>query len=314
MKRKLCSVIDHQNKSAAYKRALADAGYSFMGDRLLVQGLRFILADADWRESMMRDAAELSTPVFLYPHAARPMVIYDGCVKPRPVTAMFTQAPGGKALMEKIGYPYPVEVSGWAYSEVRPFRPRDEAGLFCFAPIHPNANGYLHQVDKDLNHRTLARLAEYCKATNTMLSVRYIGTLEQCGIPELAQMVKDEPDLFEAHKGRKNNSTLDMMGADVVVAHQTFAWMSVALGIPTVMMGEDVPPRSGNREDGFCYVRHWDDYKADLMFPLDILQGDTAETIAKACAGTPEVESWKARLIGEPFDGPKFVEKLESYL
>ena len=71
--RKICSVIDHQNKSLAYREALAKAGYFFV-DRFLVQGLRFILADADWREDMMRDAAELDTPVFLYPHAARPMV------------------------------------------------------------------------------------------------------------------------------------------------------------------------------------------------------------------------------------------------
>lgn len=311
--RKLCSVIDHQNKSRAYREALASAGYFFM-DRLLVNGLRFILADADWRESMMRDAAELNTPVFLYPHAARPMVQYDGCIEPHPVTAMFTHAEGGKRIMQKIGYPYPVEVTGWSYSEIRPFQPVDEIGLICFAPIHPNANGYLHQVDKGLNRRTLAKLVTYCQQTNTMLTVRYIGTLEQCGIPELADLCKENPDLIEAHKGKKNNSTLDMMGADVVVAHQTFAWMSVALGIPTVMMGEDIPPRSGNREDGFCYVQHWDDYKADLMYPLDILAEDPADVIGKACAGCSAVENWKQRLIGEPFNGSKFVQTLESYL
>ena len=90
--------------------------------------------------------------------------------------------------------------------------------------------------------------------------------------------------------------------------------MAVALGIPTVMMGEDVPPRSGNTEAGFCYVKHWDDYKADLMYPLDILADDPETVIGKACAGSSAVENWKQRLIGEPFDGPAFVRKLESYL
>lgn len=308
MIRKLCSVIDHQNKSLAYREALAQAGY-FFSDRLLVNGLRFVLADADWREGMMRDAAELNTPVFLYPHAARPMVQYDGCVTPHPVTAMFTQAEAGKRIMEKIGYPYPVEVSGWAFSEVRPFCPVDEIGRILFAPIHPNANGYLNKVDKDLNRRTYDRLFDFCEKWGVELSVRYIGTLEQCGLDGV-----QDGDYVEFHKGKKNNSSWDMETASVVVAHQTFAYIAVALGIPTVMMGEDVPPRSGNREDGFCYVKHWDDYKNDLMYPLDILAEDPADVIGRACAGCSAVEDWKSRLIGEPFDGPRFVQTLESYL
>ena len=306
--RKLCSVIDHQNKSRAYREALASAGYFFM-DRLLVNGLRFILADADWRESMMRDAAELNTPVFLYPHAARPMVQYDGCIEPHPVTAMFTHAEGGKRIMQKIGYPYPVEVTGWSYSEIRPFQPVDEIGRILYAPIHPNANGWLSDVDKDLNRRTYERLFAFCEDWGVELSVRYIGSWAENGLDGVLMA-----DFVETHKGKKNNSSYDMETADVVVSHQTFAWIAVALGVPTVMMGEDVPPRSGNREDGFCYVRHWDDYKDDLMFPLDILAEDPADVIGKACAGCSAVEDWKSRLIGEPFDGPKFVQTLESYL
>lgn len=305
---KICRVFDHQNKSAAYKQALADAGYLFT-DRDNVQGVRFYLSDADWRESMMAEARSRNIPVFLYPHAARPMVIYDGCVEPHPVTAMFTQAPGGKLIMEKIGYPYPVEVSGWAYSEVRPFRPVEQVKRILFAPIHPNGNGWLSEVDKRLNRDAYKLLEAYCRRTGAQLSIRLIGTLEQGGLGGF-----ETPDFVEVHQGKKNNSTLDMESADVVVSHQTFAWISVALGIPTVMMGEDIPPRSGNSEKGFCYVDHWDAYKEDLMYPLDILGGDPEGTIAKAAAGCEEVEAWKARLIGQPFDGKAFVEKLESYL
>ena len=306
--RKICSVIDHQNKSLAYREALAKAGYFFV-DRFLVQGLRFILADADWREDMMRDAAELDTPVFLYPHAARPMVQYDGCVEPKPVRCMFTQAPEGKRIMGKIGYPYPVEVSGWAFSEVRPFAPVDEIGRILFAPIHPNANGYLNKVDKELNRRTYQRLFDYCGKYDIELSIRYIGTADQCGLGDVPA-----GDFVEWHKGKKNNTTYDMETADVVVAHQTFAYISVALGIPTVMMGEDVPPRTGNTDAGFCYVKHWDDYKAELMYPLDVLNGAAEDVIGEACVGSSAVEDWKSRLIGEPFDGPAFVKTLEAYL
>ena len=305
---KLYVLEDHQNKSAAYAGALSSAGY-FEARHLNCQGIRFILSDADWRTTEMDTAAARSIPVFLYPHAARPMVIYDGCVTPRTVRCMFTQAPGGKALMEKIGYPNPVEVSGWAFSEVRPFRPVAEVKRICFAPIHPNANGYLNRVDKDLNRKTFERLSGWCSANHVELSIRFIGSLAECGLDGLP-----EADFITWHQGKKNNSTFDMERADLVVSHQTFAWMAVALGIPTVMMGEDVPPRTGNSEAGFRYVDHWEDYKDYLMYPLDILSGDPDAVIAKAAAGCPAVEEWKQRFIGEPFDGPAFVKTLEAYL
>lgn len=305
---RLCRIIDHQNKSAAFREALADAGYLFT-DRELANGTRFILADADWRPAIMDNAAERTIPVFLYPHAARPMVQYDGPVKPNPVRCMFTHAEGGLELMKRINYPYPVEVTGWAFSEVRPFRPVGRIRRVCFAPIHPNGNGYLHAVDKDLNRRTYEVLYDWCFENRAELSIRYIGTQEQCGLDGVAA-----GSWVEWHKGKKNNSSLDMETADLVVAHQTFAYISVALGIPTVMMGEDVPPRTGNTDAGFRYVDHWDDYKDYLMYPLDILNGDPDEVINKAIAGCSAVEDWKYRFIGKPFDGPAFVKKLESYL
>ena len=97
---KLCRVFDHQNKSAAYREALAAAGSDFV-DRDNVQGVRFYLSDADWRKETMEEARGRNVPVFLYPHAARPMVQYDGCVQPQKVRAMFTHAEGGKRIMEK---------------------------------------------------------------------------------------------------------------------------------------------------------------------------------------------------------------------
>ena len=309
MRYRICRVHDHQNKSAAYREALAQAGYLFT-ERDLCQGVRFYLSDADWgSRSYLEDARSRNIPIFLYPHAARPMVIYDGCVEPQPVRAMFTQAPGGKELMEIIHYPYPVEVSGWAYSEIRPFRPVAEVKRVLFAPIHPNANGWLSEVDKDLNRKTYRALYDWCQKTGASMSIRLIGTRQDSGLDSVPA-----GEFVEWHPGRKNNTTVDMEAADVVVSHQTFAWMAVALGKPTVMMGEDVPPRSGNSDAGFCYVKHWDDYKDLLMYPLDILNGDPAEIIATAASTDEPIKEWRDRFIGKPFDGPAFVEKLESYL
>ena len=98
------------------------------------------------------------------------------------------------------------------------------------------------------------------------------------------------------------------------MSHQTFAYMSVALGVPTVMMGEDIAPRSGNSEQGFSYSAHFEDYKEYLMFPLDILQGETEEVIQTAITGSEAVEDWKSRFIGKPFDGDLFVNAIEARL
>ena len=307
---KLCRVFDHQNKSAAYREALAAAGYAFT-DRDNVQGVRFYLSDADWRMGMMDQAHGRGIPVFLYPHAARPMVQYDGCVQPNPVKAMFTHAEGGAEIMKRIGYPYPVEVVGWSFSEVRPFQSVKKIESILFAPIHPNANGYLNEVDKDLNRKTLRILLKYCRETGISLSMRYIGSLADCGLSAVVAAHQGE---FEMHQGKKTNSWDDIEKHDIIVSHQTFAYSAVALGVPTVMMGEDVAPRSGNSEAGFRYVDHWEDYREYLMFPLDILNGDPAKVLKTAAKGSKAVEDWKKRFIGEPFDGSAFVEKLESYL
>ncbi|MBQ4514395.1 MAG: hypothetical protein II969_15480 [Anaerolineaceae bacterium] len=308
MKMKLCRVLDHQNKSQRYRDALSKAGWTFV-ERKHVQGVQFILTDSDWRQSIMDEARGRGIPVFLYPHAARPMVPYDGCVEPQPVRAMFTHSEGGAEIMRIIGYPNPVEVTGWSYSDIKPFQPRKELKKILFAPIHPNQNGWLSDVDKDLNWRTLERLVKYCHDHSVQLSVRYIGEPKDSGIDLITGS-----SYIEMHQGKKNNSSMDMETADLVVGHQTFAYIAVALGIPTIMMGEEIPPRSGNTDAGFCYVKHWEAYKDLLQFPLDILQGETAEVIAWAMKGCPKVEAWKDRIIGKPFDGSAFVEKLESYL
>ena len=300
---KVYRMSHHQNKENAFKQALTSRGW-YESRYIRSNSVAFGLFDADWRAGDIENLK--GRPYFLYPHAARPMVQYDGCVEPKPVTAMFTQAPGGKDLMKIIGYPYPVEVTGWAYSEVRPFQKVKKVKRILFAPIHPNGNGYLNKVDKDLNQRTLERLEAYCQETGTELSVRLVGDPNNNGL--------SFHEKTKVHTGKKNNSTADIENADVIIAHQTFAYLSVALGKPTVMMGEDVPPRSGNSEEGFCYVKHWEAYKDILMFPLDILQGDTEKVIQKACEGSGAVEDWKARFIGEPFNGPAFVKTLESYL
>lgn len=297
----------HQHKEDAYQKALFEHGWRESRYRYS-NFVRFGLFDADWRP---RDIEELNgKPYFLYPHAARPMVQYDGCVTPRTdCRAMFVSAPAGVHLMQVIGYPCEVVEVGWSLCPIRDFAPKAKAERILFAPIHPNGNGYLHQVDKDLNRETYRRLVEYAERHDSTVTVRFCRNIRDNGLGEA--MAEAHPRVIWK-QAYPDGSTDDILSADLIVGHQTFAYMAVALGVPTIMMGEDVPPRSGNAEAGFRYVEHWNDYKDYMIYPLDILDEDPEETIAMAIESDEPIREWRENFIGRPFDGSRFVKAIEE--
>ena len=306
---KIFRMAHHQNKENAFRSALLSRGWhetQFKHSQFVTFGL----FDGDWREAMIDQMG--GKPWFLYPHAARPMVQYDGCVEPRKdCRAMFVSAPAGVYLMQVIGYPCEVIEVGWSLCPIRPFQRKEKARNICFAPIHPNGNTFLADVDKQLNLDTYRRLVKYAEQHEATVTVRYCRDIKDNGLGKA--ITEQHPNVIWK-QAFPDGSTEDIKNADVVVAHQTFAYMSVALGVPTVMIGEDVPPRSGNSEAGFRYVTHFDAYRDYLMFPLDILQGDTENVIQTACDGSDAVEDWKSRFIGKPFDGDRFVTAIEERL
>jgi len=307
---KIFKMSHHQNKGKAFRDALVARGWHESQYRYSNHVL-FGLFDADWRPD---DIADLhGKPYFLYPHAARPMVQYDGSVTPRTdCRAMFVSAPAGVYLMEKIGYPCEVVEVGWSLTPIKRFFPRATVERITFAPIHPNSNGYLHAVDKTLNRRAYARLLDYVqKQEDVTVTVRFCRDINDNGLGEEYRR-QDAGIIWK--QANPDSSTDDITRADLVIAHQTFAYMAVALGVPTIMMGEDIAPRSGNTDIGYSYSAHFEDYKDYLMFPLDILQGETDEVIRTAITGSEAVEDWKARFIGEPFRPDYFVDCIERRL
>ncbi len=306
---KVYRMSHHQGKETAFKAALKSRGWNesrYCHSRFV----RFGLFDADWRA---RDIEDLKgKPYFMYPHAARPMVQYDGSLTPRKdCRTMFVSAPAGVYLMERIGYPCEVVEVGWSLCPIRRFWPRAYAEEITYAPIHPNANGYLNEVDKKLNCAAYARLVDYAEKNDARILVRYCGSIEQNGL---------EKEFGEAHnrviwkQAEKDGSYEDILRADLVVSHQTFAYMAVALGVPCVMMGEDIAPRTGNRDDGFTFSAHFDDYRDYLAFPLDILNGDPEKVIQTAISTDEPIKEWRDHFIGHPFDPDYFVDCIESRL
>ena len=296
----------HQGKEKAYVAALQAAGYrSHIGDRLRAVFALYNM-DAGHRSVTLDRFHKRGIPVFIYPHAARPMVVWDGVHPVWPhAKCNFVTGPGHVEVMQRFDYPIPMEVTGWTYCEQRPFEPVKEPKKILFGPIHPSARGWIADIDRELNQKTFARLLEYCQESGAQLTVRHIKEINYSGLKKVPGVTYIQ--------GVPNQTITEIDAADVVIGHQTFAYLSVARGKPTLMMGEDIPPRT-IYHGTLSYVVNWEKYADLLMFPLDILQGETAEQIAKACKRNAKVTAWRNRFIGEPFDGAVFVQKLESYL
>lgn len=308
MSNNLFFCFNHQNKAEAYIRALVSRGWEETKDP---GQARFILADSNvnHRRKTLDSYHARGVKVFLYPHAARPNIFWDfpGQDFSGRVDAHFTISPGHVEIMRAYGYPYPIEVVGWHLSQIRPFRPREEIRRIVFAPIHPNNNGYLGAVDRDLNNRTFSRLLSVSPAIhNFELAVRYIGDLRSIGIWRAGGVQYIE--------GYKDQSTSEIDGADLVVSHQTYAFLAVARGIPTLMMGEDLPPRWGGSDREIKTVKSWEKYRDLMRYPLDILAGDPAELMSRAACSDEDIQDWRRRMIGDPFDPDRFVDRVEEYL
>jgi hypothetical protein len=135
--------------------------------------------------------------------------------------------------------------------------------------------------------------------------VRHIRDIKNNGLEKVAGVtyIQGRPDL----------TFTEIDKADVVIGHQTFAYLAIARGKPTLMIREDIPPHTvwhGKTQ----WVKSWEKYAEIMAYPLDILAGDTAEVIQTACRGSDETAAWKERFISVPFEPKQFIERLESYL
>jgi hypothetical protein len=189
---------------------------------------------------------------------------------------------------------------------MRPFQPIEKPKEILFGPIHPAGNGYIPPVDYDLNQRTLAVLVEYCRKNCIHLTVRYLRDLEAQGLTYYDDVTHITGDLDQSIK--------EIDAADVIVSHQTFAYLAIARGKPTLMMGEDIPPHSTDPDNKLLIAQSWEKYKDIMAYPLDILAGDPYKQIERACKGSVEAETWRERFIGKPFDPAHFVARLEAHL
>ena len=301
---------EHQHKGEQYLNALEAAGF----ERVPPSEADFALLDHESGHFGMGFASELGyfaerrVPIFTYPHTARPGFVYD-LHKHWPYTrAKFVHSPGFKEVLESLECPVPIEVVGWPYSEIKPFEKREPGKKLkvLFGPIHPNANGWLCPWYCETNTRMLQLLLN---TPDIDLTIRYFHRLEEQGLwhCDKATYVQAEPD----------GSTKEIEEADVVIGAFTFAYLALAMGKPTIMIGELTRPHAGNKPWNVRWSLNWEKYFENTCFTYNgELYFDQPEKFRKileqSLDPTDEVINWREKFIGRPFDAGLFVSELCS--
>lgn len=301
--------FNHQNKGMALIQALKAAGHTLSAQSGSAE-IIFTDVDVPPRAANLASLHQRGKKIFVYPHAARPNLFHDfDNYPPFPhVTAHFVPAEGNIEILRQSGLPHALEVIGWYLCPMRPFQPRGQARKVLFAPIHPNANGTLPSVDRQTNTETFKKLLPLVESGDIELTVRFLRGLEKNGLWTVEGVTYIE--------GKPDQSYQEIDAADLVVSHQTMGHIAVARGVPTVMMGESTTPHLGSDEtNNLQYARNWEKYRDLLRFPLDILvEDDTRALFQRAVQSDEEIADWRCRLIGQPFDGQRFVRALERYV
>jgi len=301
-------IFDHQGKGTPLLNALNDCGgMQFPDDPQYYRRLSFVLASNDVQGNARRlqrihDGG--CKNFFLYPHTARPNIINDIFPNASFMTAQFVSAEGHIEVLRRYGVTMPIHSIGWMLCPLREFRPRPQVCKVLFAPIHPRCA----EIDQQVNFRTWEILYGLVQKGAIDLTVRYVNDLPSSGLEE----IKDGRVRYVRGGLDLNYAEIDT--ADVVVGHQTYAWMAVARGVPTVMMDEAMPTHTSPRKGPSSFAKHWDDYKDLIQFPLDILHTDDPMALMeRAISSESSILGWKQRMIGEAFDPAKFIEVIKGY-
>jgi hypothetical protein len=309
--------FNHQEKANPFIRALWERGYHRSDNHHVGRKVDFVLLDQaihPSRRAWLEDFALGGTDLFfVYPHTARPNLVNDIWPESERVTAHFVSAPGHVEVMRAYGYEKPLHVIGWSLCPIERFEPRPEPRRVLFAPIHERCA----KVDMDVNRAAFDRLLPLVRSGDIQLTVRYYRARGGHGLAGSGLAEYRHPGIEYTCVEALAPDWEPIDAADVVVGHQTFAWLAVARGVPTIMMAEDMPAHLIPKGEAEMYPRNWDRYCHLLAYPLDLLACPPSETLSllrRAVASDREIAGWKERMIGEPFDEEAFVSALEGYL
>jgi hypothetical protein len=297
-------VNDYQNKATMLRKAMTDAGHEIVG---AYPDILFI--DVDFPVShypaMIEKAYSEGGKIVLYSHGAPVITAWDGVYEPSDyVFSYLAQSPGQKAVMEMYGYPYPIDVIGWHYCQLKKFKPVKQVQNILFAPWHPHSNGWMIPEGKALNSAVFTRLLE----TPYHMTVRHVRALDSNGLWQAPGVEYAQSDMTIG------SSIKAIDAADLVVTNYgTLASLAVARGKPLVVFGQDVCPHDGYSPSTLRYVRSWELYREYMRYPYDIsaLKPKAAVNLLEYAA-VHEAADWRSKFIGSQFDAGGFVKLMEG--
>jgi len=306
--KKTIAIRRHQNKAVILGDALKQGGFNVVKSPKPADAL---LIDHDIEEyghlDTVRRYGKAGKPVFIYPHGAAPILVWDGMHEPSDmITANFVTSKGHQQVMKRYGYPTPTHVIGWYLCDQKPWKSTDCVKVL-FAPVHPVlGHVFMFPEDRETNRRTYERLLEI---DDIDLTVRHIGSLEANGLWET-----EETDTHRVCQGKTDNTFEDIDNADLVIANGTIAYMAIARGKPTIMMSQLVHAKeptidTHERLDAVSV----DKYRDYMRFPFDVENKEELTDIMwDACKREPK--QWRKRFIGDQFDPQKFCELVEGLM
>ena len=305
-------VFDHQGKADKILDALNHSGRFVKLDcHRRYKGLKFVLTDTDimgrrFKLEHMRKSG--IGRFFVYPHAARPDIVNDIFREWSFVTAHFVSTEGQAEIMRLFGYSRPLVPIGWLFCPQKTFKPRQDPINVLFAPIHPRCS----KIDQDVNKAAFKRLEKLAKVGDIKLTVRFVRSLADSGLQKV-----EHPNI-QYTVGYMNQGYDQIDNADVVVAHQTFLYIAVARGVPSLGMAEEMPTHIQIKGKSPIFAKSWGNYVHLLRYPYDILEAENNNQVVgllqKVIQPDPSVDEWRDRMIGQTFRRDRFLRKLERFL
>lgn len=298
-------MVKRLDTATSFVDALLHAGYLEVPT---AKQADFILYDKE-SSSIARQAKiesqAVDKPIFIYPHTPYSFWFWDGYVKPRRCTCNFVVGDTAVKSMQVYGYPYRVEAVGFPRCEVKPFHPTAGKHLVYSSNRLQGKSGKMYGNERNASIQVMRWLMQNKKFFD-LITIYYQFSVQKNG---MASFVEDgfvyKPAGGQIEMG-VSNTLRQLESADIVISCNTFAYISIAQGCPTMIY-----PTKGIVANKLV---HFDSYRQWFDFPLDLFSMDGADVLALRDKPNPQVEEWKRMNIGTSFDAEKFISVVREFV
>jgi hypothetical protein len=299
-----------RDSSDVYINALLSSGYTRTED---MRRADFILWDKEPTLLHKRERLKKligNKPIFVFPHTPYAYWLWDGFLEPMPVCCNFVVGEGAKMGMKSYGYPYRVEAVGFPRCKVLPFQSTSGRNLLYASARLLGNQQFPHEADLELHLQAMRWIAAHREAFDGVM-INYSYSLEANVLEEFAGYGLTFRKLEDNWKLSAHTALDQFQGADLVISCNTFGYLAIANGIPTILFGHN--DRVGPHSSKYL-CPHYELYKSHYEFPLFLQDMTAKEVLDIRTSPNPEVEKWKELNIGKSFEAEKFISIVKEYL